>query len=339
MQVRIGLPTSFRRFSTAAREMGAPILVSANAFRRRDSTVFRPPSSRLFSGVPVALDSAGFVAMYRYGGFPWSVRDYVGLAAAYPWDWWAQMDLCCEPEIARDHAEVRRRIMKTADLLRSCREVARERDIGPPMPVLQGWRPGDYLDCAARMSETLDGLPPLVGVGSVCRRDVSGRDGVMAIVDALDAALPPRTRLHLFGVKGSAIRTLSQHPRIHSVDSMAWDLQARYASSGPNTLDHRIAHMHRWYARQVESLPQQPGNKPPAKDPAAKWRQRTARAKRTTAGEWQVNLWLPPELVTLLDGRREPGETRSDCVRRLFGTWAAQGATETAIGRPPSGRE
>ncbi len=33
MQIRLGLPTSFRKFSEAARALGAPILVSANAFR------------------------------------------------------------------------------------------------------------------------------------------------------------------------------------------------------------------------------------------------------------------------------------------------------------------
>jgi hypothetical protein len=110
--------------------------------------------------VSVALDSAGFVAQHLCGGFPWTVRDYVELAASYPWDWWAQMDLCCEPEVAKDRGEVKRRVAATVRLLGECRDEAARRGIGPPMPVLQGWEPGDYLDCAEAMGE----LPPLVGV-------------------------------------------------------------------------------------------------------------------------------------------------------------------------------
>src|SRR4051794_25549842 len=91
---------------------------------REDGREFRMPPAGLFSGVPVALDSAGFVALHRYGDYPWTVAEYVELAAAYPWDWWAQMDLCCEPEIARDRDEVGRRIAATVRLLGECREEA-----------------------------------------------------------------------------------------------------------------------------------------------------------------------------------------------------------------------
>lgn len=48
----------------------------------------------------VALDSAGFVAWAHYGDFPWTVEQYVALAASRPWAWWASMDACCEPEVA-----------------------------------------------------------------------------------------------------------------------------------------------------------------------------------------------------------------------------------------------
>jgi hypothetical protein len=321
VQVRIGLPTSFRRFAQAARRLGAPVLVSANALRRGDGRGFRTPPTGLFSGVPVALDSAGFVAHNRYGGFPWSVAEYVELAAGYPWDWWAQMDLCCEPEVAGNRDEVQRRISETVRLLGRCREEATSRGLAPPMPVLQGWRPGDYLACAEAMGE----LPPLVGVGSVCRRDVSGRDGILAVLAALDRELPPRTRLHLFGVKGSAIRKLAGHPRIHSVDSMAWDLAARYEAAGRNDLDHRIARMRDWYARQVEALPQEANGRGPAKDPAARWRQRAARERRAGAGLRQVVLWLPEEAMSVLDGERSEGETRSDSARRILAGWVTRG--------------
>ncbi len=37
----------------------------------------------------LCLDSAGFVAALRHGGFPWTIADYVTLAPAYPFRWWA----------------------------------------------------------------------------------------------------------------------------------------------------------------------------------------------------------------------------------------------------------
>jgi hypothetical protein len=44
--------------------------------------------------------------MARYGGFPWTTSDYLALAASFPFRWFASMDYCVEPEIARDREEV-----------------------------------------------------------------------------------------------------------------------------------------------------------------------------------------------------------------------------------------
>lgn len=245
MLIRLGIPTSFRRISAAAADMGAPILASANAFRRPEGG-FRAVDPKIFRGCDVALDSAGFVAMARYGRYLWTVDQYLDLVARGGWSWWAAMDFCCEPPVAGDAAEVARRVRATADKLAECLEAAGARGIGGCLPVLQGWRPRDYLDCHGMM-RGLD-LPDLLGVGSVCRRHLGGPDGLMAVVAALDHHLPPRHKLHLFGVKGSAIGELAGHPRIASVDSMAWDAAARRdRGTGPSDLEDRIASMRRWY--------------------------------------------------------------------------------------------
>lgn len=224
-----------------ARSLDAPVLISANALRRRDGT-FRAPSG--LDGLDAALDSAGFVAMVRYGGFPWTVAAYCMAAVAYPWSWWASMDCCCEPEIARDRDAVLERVRETARLLGECRRY------GEPMPVLQGWLPDDY----ERSVELAGGLPSLVGVGSVCRRPLRL---LMPIIERLDRALPAHVRLHLFGVKSEAIEHLAQHERVASVDSMAWDFRARRAAHKASvscTIAHRSDHMRRWYRRQQERL-------------------------------------------------------------------------------------
>ena len=54
----------------------------------------------------LCLDSAGFVAASRYGGFPWTLADYVALAAAHPFQWWASADYCVEHEIEIGRAHV-----------------------------------------------------------------------------------------------------------------------------------------------------------------------------------------------------------------------------------------
>jgi hypothetical protein len=219
--IRVGIPASFRRFSAVAHDIGAPILVSANAFWRKGR--FGLPNGAIFNGADVALDSAGFVAMFRYWGYQWLLGDYVNFAGRMRPTWWAAPDYCCEPEIASDRAEVLERLTRTAFKLDWARQVAADRGVPLPMPVLQGWFPDDYLRCA----DLIPDLPALVGVGSVCRRALAGPAGILRVVTHLERWLPPHVRLHLFGVKGTAIRALAGHPRIHSVDSAAWDFQAR----------------------------------------------------------------------------------------------------------------
>ena len=246
MMIRLGIPASFQRFSAVARDLNAPVLVSANALRRRAGG-FRQPSIELFSGCNVALDSAGFVAMVRYRGYPWSTSDYVRLAKSHPWAWWAAMDYCCEPEVARDRAEVRARIASTVRHHGECCACADDLGVAAPLPVLQGWFPDDYERCV----DQLDVDAPLIGVGSVCRREPAA---IEAIVNRLDAVLPSSTRLHLFGVKGSSVAALRGHRRVASVDSMAWDYEARRNRIGRFSVDWRASVMRRWYRRHVALL-------------------------------------------------------------------------------------
>lgn len=296
MIVRVGVPAGGRLLSTAI-EHGAPVLVSAGALWDNRRKRFRAPGVGVWTG-DTALDSAGFVAMTHHGGYPWSVSEYVELVvrnrglnqrqddrdadligADCPWTWWSAMDFCCEPEVASDAAVVRKRVDATVASYGDCLEAAEcwrsegVTDLPDPMPVLQGWRPQDYVRCAEAIAELIDrehpcrcpsgdedcdaewhrgsdaGLPDLVGVGSVCRRRVGGPDGVLALVDALDRVLPERVKLHLFGVKSAAVVALADHPRILSVDSMAWDYAARREkpAGASNTVARRAEYLTRWY--------------------------------------------------------------------------------------------
>jgi hypothetical protein len=249
--IRIGIPASFRRFTAVAQELKAPILVSANAFWRDNR--FSVPGKGLFGEADVALDSAGFVAMARYWGYRWKLDDYVKFAKQLRPTWWAAPDYCCEWEVAGDRAEVLERVKRTAFKLDWARQVAVDRGVTPPMPVLQGWYPDDYLRCA----DMIPDLPSLVGIGSVCRRSLAGPAGIIRVLTVLDAVLPKHIRLHLFGIKGPAIKALTGHPRIYSVDSQAWDFAARREKQRDNTnfnFEYRAAHMRRWYSAQSSAL-------------------------------------------------------------------------------------
>lgn len=254
--LRLGLPLVGGQIPQAARSLGALTLVSANALARygadRSFRGFRHDCPDL-DGLDVALDSAGFVAWAHYGDYPWTVEQYVGLAGARPWAWWAQMDACCEPEVAGSRDAVRLRQSETIRLLAECRRVAHDAGVTAPMPVLQGWRASDYVWHADRID--LDGAT-LVGVGSMCRRNVHGTDGLVAVVDALDRVLPANVGLHLFGVKSDGLEALAQHPRVASVDSMAWDVEARRVGREGDgcTMAVRTQAMGRWYRAQTTRM-------------------------------------------------------------------------------------
>lgn len=256
-----------------ARELGAPVLISANALSRwqtRDGIRSwvgwdRRPLA-LAKGMQVALDSAGFVAMARYRGFHWTVQQYVeGLAAraaldGFPFAWFSAMDLCVEPEIAPDREAVLDRVAGTANLNKLCLRYAADAGIADRlMPVIQGWHPDDYRRC-------LELVPfdraALLGVGSMCRRSLNGETGIVACVEAIDRELGDHpARLHLFGLKGAAAAALRGHPRVASIDSQAYGVRARRLAfeEGCSKTDVFLADvMEAWY-RRLQARLAEPG--------------------------------------------------------------------------------
>lgn len=260
--IRIGLANPASRMAAEMEARQVPVMVSANSLFDHAARRFRQIPVNL-QDLDVALDSAGFVAMQRYGRFPWSVAQYVELAVLGGFTWWSQMDCCCEPEIAQDRAAVDFRVEASAQLLAMCRDeyfrLLRthpefEPFATPPMPIAQGWSPEDYERSVEHIDDVLGGeWPEMIGVGSVCRRNLNGPDGLWRVLHALDQALPPAVQLHLFGVKGTAIAGLTEHPRVVSTDSMAFELHARIDARKAGvrkTTDYRVQTMERWLERQ-----------------------------------------------------------------------------------------
>lgn len=260
MLVRVGIPVTGGRLVSAAREANMPVLFSANAFMLKDKETgqarARKPKREQFEGLNAALDSAGFVAAATYRGFPWTVGEYLDLAESFPWAWYSSMDYCVEPEVAGSTIEVMFRLAETCRLYTEVSREARDRGMAAPMPVLQGWEVEHYLWSINNLP--LIEWPGLVGVGSMCRRDIHGPHGILAVVEALDRALPAHVQFHLFGVKGRALEYLKAHPRIASVDSMAWDSDARRKMPTGRTMDKRIGFMFDWTQKNCARLETKP---------------------------------------------------------------------------------
>ncbi len=253
-----------------AKLMHQPMLISANCLSKwRDRGGWRSWEGWRHRQLGNAtglrsldLDSAGYVLTSRYGGMPWSIGDYMALAASYPFRRIAAADYCCEQEIARDRDEVRDRISRTIATNRECRERAADFGIiDRLMPVLQGRTPEDYETCAEGLHRSM--MPgTVVGIGSMCRRGIHGPEGLIAVVSHLDRVLPIGVRLHLFGVKGTALPWLLPFSqRVVSIDSQAWGTAARreaHRTAKSKTDIFAADHMERWTIAQLARLREQP---------------------------------------------------------------------------------
>src|SRR5262249_29532561 len=94
----------------------------------------------------------------------------------------------------------------------------------PFMPVLQGYAVEDYLRCMRMYADAGVDIHdvPLVGVGSVCRRQHTGEiRAVFEAILATDDELP----VHGFGVKSLGLREYGH--LLTTCDSMAWSYNAR----------------------------------------------------------------------------------------------------------------
>jgi hypothetical protein len=281
LKMRVGVPHNGGTLASHAFNEGYDVMVSASAYWRSAQQRFVIPEFSNLWDIDFALDSAGFTAIQRWqakgtqpgmaGIFPWGYAEYIELANTVGCSWWSQPDLCCEPAVAANQEAIDWRIRATATLLEGCmrilyawqNELAKTSSadvvanmLRPPVPVIQGWSRSDYqrsLDLLMqvwRRWEPWVAPPVLIGVGSVCRRDLNDPEhGLWAVLDGLEGNLPTGSSVHLFGVKGQSLERLKTIPWVASVDSMAWDLGSREKARKAqlsHTMDRRCAEMTRW---------------------------------------------------------------------------------------------
>jgi hypothetical protein len=212
--------------------LGVPLFVSDRRLRRYRTL---PPAATSW-----ALDSGGFTELSQYG--TWDTgptpKQYVARIRRYRDEighlaWAAPQDWMCEPFIlAKTGLTIASHQDHTVGNYLQLRELAPEL---PIIPVVQGWAAGDYLRCVDHYTRAGIDLTraPLVGVGSVCRRQSTTQVG--DILTALHEV--GVTRLHGFGFKTAGLARWGH--LLASADSMAWSAQARRQPPLPGCRGHR----------------------------------------------------------------------------------------------------
>lgn len=215
-----------------------------------------------------ALDSGGFTELATFGTWRTGPAEYAAAVARYDaevgrLEWAAPQDWMCEPWIIRgggpgncpgtglDVAGHQRRTV--ANFLQLGQLWPGVSDAESPfMPVLQGWAPGDYLECAQLYAQAGVRLEeyPAVGLGSVCRRQHTG--GIGDVI----RELTPWLALHGFGFKTQGL--LAYGHRLTSADSMAWSYDARRAAPLPGhshaSCANCLAYATSWRARLLDGI-------------------------------------------------------------------------------------
>lgn len=203
---------------------------------------------------PWALDSGGFTELnlrgadaFAEGPGPYVAavrryRDEVGLL-----EWAAPADWMCEPAVlARTGLDVAEHQRRTVANYLDLRDLAPDL---PFVPVLQGWEADDYLRCldlyAAAGVDLL--AEPLVGVGTVCRRqDTTTGEAIFSRLAEFGL------RLHGFGVKTTGLARYGD--RLASADSLAWSYNARRNPPLPGCSHTSCNNCPRWALRWRERL-------------------------------------------------------------------------------------
>jgi transcriptional regulator of met regulon len=99
------------------------------------------------------------------------------------------------------------------------------------MPVLQGYKPEDYVSHIAMYRSRL-AIGAWVGVGSVCKRNGDPR-AIEAVLLAIHEARPDLL-LHGFGLKSTALKSGIVDELLFTADSMAWSYAARMKGRNGN---------------------------------------------------------------------------------------------------------
>jgi len=173
------------------------------------------------------IDSGGYSFIKGRGEYETSDEKYAEWLLDVNPGVFALRDYPCEPDVLDEHDRtVGEHQRRTTERHYNLWSMVDDVD-GQRLSVLQGWSADQYL-------EHLDGLrdygvlAEYVGIGSVCRRDRENE--IREIILAVRDALPPKYKLHAFGVKGSVLQFPDVRRALSSADSQSYEMQARWGT-------------------------------------------------------------------------------------------------------------
>jgi hypothetical protein len=235
-------------------KIGVPLFVS----RRRLCEYKRLPRAR----GTWALDSGGFTELNKYGTWTINAAEYVAEVRRFRaemggMEWAAIQDWMCEPFVLQKtglsiEEHQRRTTANAVELLDRAPEI-------PWAPVIQGWDVADYLRHAdAYEAAGIDlRARPIVGVGSVCRRQHSAQ------AESIFRVLAERgLALHGFGLKQRGLARSASY--LSSADSLAWSFNARrnpdpggcpHSRRGAKNCANCAPYALAWRSRLIETTP------------------------------------------------------------------------------------
>jgi hypothetical protein len=209
---------------------------------------------------PWALDSGGFTELSMFGAWRTTPTEYVSDVRRFErgigrLEWVAPQDWMCEPHmLALTGLTVEEHQARTVGNFLALRQ-----ELGAlVVPVLQGWTADDYMACWDRYHRAGVDLEwePVVGLGTVCRRQNTAEAGV--IVRRLAENLLGR-QLHGFGVKLTGLESFGDE--LGSADSMAWSFTTRRSPPLPGcaheSCTNCLRYALRWRANLLERLGQE----------------------------------------------------------------------------------
>lgn len=224
MSLRFYLGVDEPSWLTRGTLAGIPLFVSYRRLGRRVTAYPRATS-------PYAVDSGAFTEINTHGRWLTTPQEYVDGLRMYadqlgmP-EWAAQQDSMCEPFVLdRVEQETGRRPTVLEHQEATVANYLTLRELAPDLPIaptVQGWEADDYLRCVDLFRSAGVALEelPLVGIGSVCRRE--NTDEIERVLTLLHAE---GLRMHGFGVKAGGL-TRAGHLLV-SADSMAWSFRGR----------------------------------------------------------------------------------------------------------------
>jgi hypothetical protein len=114
------------------------------------------------------LDSGGYLALLRWGKYPFSVVNYANLVCKLRPCYYASMDYACEPSLVGVVDSVDRRICCTVENAAMLAEYE-DQLAGLFVPVIQGYQLDEYFRCL-ELYQQAGLIREYMAVGSMCRR-------------------------------------------------------------------------------------------------------------------------------------------------------------------------